>query len=307
MMAVISDVNHEIDCRTAWLGCPPYDTPGHCKVHCSREGCCISKPTFISSDYQNNGIVEHRTNSPHPPPQSPASPPEPLRYRRQVVPDSPGAAHTLHTADLAAPTSPGDAVLAPPPPPPQLQAARGSSKRKDYALPSDALTSLSPDTASGVPVADGAAAGGVGLAGAGSAGGGAPTGPIDTSVRSKVSSKIECLRESLEDLLGTDTFFVLYQRLKSNDGQADDTLFAGMELTDAQSRVCNNARRLERRLLFTALFFVWRCFRAVYLGYYVLIQVKTAGFAPIKSPIHLIYSWGFLLRGGEVSLIHRIL
>ena len=26
----VSDVNHEMDCRTAWLGCPPYGTAGHC-------------------------------------------------------------------------------------------------------------------------------------------------------------------------------------------------------------------------------------------------------------------------------------
>ena len=29
-VAPISEVNHEMDCRTAWFGVPPHGTPGHC-------------------------------------------------------------------------------------------------------------------------------------------------------------------------------------------------------------------------------------------------------------------------------------
>ena len=39
-----------MDCRTAWLGCPPHDAAGYVtKGHCSREGCCISSQLFFYS------------------------------------------------------------------------------------------------------------------------------------------------------------------------------------------------------------------------------------------------------------------
>ena len=53
-----SDVNHKMDVRLhGWVSTP--STPGHTKVHCSREGCCIStifsrsKPTLYSHHRRN--------------------------------------------------------------------------------------------------------------------------------------------------------------------------------------------------------------------------------------------------------------
>ena len=48
------DVNHEMDCRTAWLGVHS-GTLGHCtKIHCSREGFVFQGNFFFKEANRSN-------------------------------------------------------------------------------------------------------------------------------------------------------------------------------------------------------------------------------------------------------------
>ena len=55
--STLSDVTHEMDCRTAWLGCPPPPgTADHVPRYSVREGFCISSQLFSSSSSESQSV-----------------------------------------------------------------------------------------------------------------------------------------------------------------------------------------------------------------------------------------------------------